>query len=145
MFHTARSVFACLAALQKLHICDPLASGSPGASGAMTSIEPHAVGADSISARSSGRLRVSRGPGVPGPYRYTKLQHTQPRQQRLDTDQDQHNAADALGGGAVLVAEHGTDLDADGGQQAGDNTLQKVLDTINGMVAMASGSMALAE
>mgnify|MGYP002610367848 CR=1 FL=1 len=61
------------------------------------------------------------------------LQNSQPRQQRLDTDQDQHNAADALGGGAVLVAEHGTDLDADGGQQAGDNTLQKVLDTINGM------------
>ena len=30
---------------------DPLASGSPGASGAMTSIDPHAVGADSISAR----------------------------------------------------------------------------------------------
>ena len=41
MFHTARSVFACLAALQKLHICDPLASGSPGASGAMTSIVPY--------------------------------------------------------------------------------------------------------
>ena len=115
MFHTARSVFACLAVLQEPHICDPLASGSAGASGAMTSIDPHAVGADSISARSSGRLRVSRGPGVPGPYRYTKLQHTQPRQQRLDTDQDQHNAADALGWGTVLVAEHGTDLDADGG------------------------------
>ena len=115
MFHTARSVFACLAALQGPHICGPQDSGGPGASGAMTSIDPHAVGADSISARSSGRLRVSRGPGMPGPYRYAKLQHTQPRQQRLDTDQDQHNAADALGGGAVLVAEHGTDLDADGG------------------------------
>ena len=34
------------------------------------------------------------------------------------------DAADALGGGAVLVAEHGTDLDADGGQQAGDNADQ---------------------
>ena len=70
MFHTARSVFACLAALQGPHICDLLASGSPGASGAMASIDPHAVGADSISARSSGHLRVSRGPGVPGPYQY---------------------------------------------------------------------------
>mgnify|MGYP007090807348 CR=1 FL=1 len=76
MFHTARSVFACLAALQGPYICDPLASGSPGASGAMTSIDPYAVGADSISARSSGRLRVSRGPSMPGPYGYTKLQHT---------------------------------------------------------------------
>ena len=34
----------------------------------MTSIDPHAVGADSISARSFGHLRVSCGPGVPGPY-----------------------------------------------------------------------------
>ena len=55
MFHTARSVFACLAALQKLHICDLLASGSPGASGEVTSIDPHAVGADSISARAASR------------------------------------------------------------------------------------------
>ena len=96
---------------------------------------------------------------MPGPYRYTKLQHTQPRQQRLNTDQDQHNAADALGGGAVLVAEHGTDLDADGGQQAGDNADQpaagrmftcmaaKLTPTANAsmLVAMASGSIALAE
>ena len=37
----------------------------------MTSIDLYAVGADSISARSSGRLRVSRGPGMPGPYRVT--------------------------------------------------------------------------
>ena len=64
-------ILLATAALQEPHICDPLASGSPGASGAMTSIDPHAVGADSISARSSGRLRVSRGPGMPGFYRFS--------------------------------------------------------------------------
>ena len=85
------------------------------------------------------------------------LQNAQPRQQRLDTDQDQHNAADALGGGTVLVAEQGTDLHADGRQvitpispAAGRMSTcmaAKLTPTANAsmLVAMASGSMALAE
>ena len=49
------------------------------------------------------------------------LQYPQPGQQRFDADQNQNDTADALGGGAVFVAEHRAHLDADSGQQAGDD------------------------
>ena len=49
-----------------------------------------------------------------------KSQHSQPGQQGFEANQNQDNAADALGGGAVLIAEQGTHAHADGGQQAGD-------------------------
>ena len=55
-----------------------------------------------------------------GPYnalrqnRLAKLQHTQPRQQGLEADQEQHDAADAFGRSAVLIAEEGTYAHTDG-------------------------------
>ena len=49
-----------------------------------------------------------------------KLQNSQSRQQGLEADQDQHDAADALGRSAVLIAEEGTYAHTDGRQQAGD-------------------------
>ena len=44
------------------------------------------------------------------------LQYPQPGQQRFDANQNQNDTADALGGGAVLVAEQRAHLDADSGQ-----------------------------
>ena len=47
------------------------------------------------------------------------LQYAQPGQQRLDANQKQHDTTDSLSRSTVLVAEQGTDLHADGRQQAG--------------------------
>ena len=79
MFHTARSVFCLSCGVAGAAHLRPARFRQPRRFRGDDEHRPHAVGADSISARSSGRLRVSRGPGMPGPYRYTKLQHTQPR------------------------------------------------------------------
>ena len=82
-----------------------------------------------------------------------KLQNSQSRQQGLEADQDQHDAADALGRSAVLIAEEGTYAHTDGRQQAGDAANQagggqaKLTPTAKAsmLVATASGSIALAE
>lgn len=45
-----------------------------------------------------------------------KITKFQSRQQGLEADQDQHDAADALGRSAVLIAEEGTYAHTDGRQ-----------------------------
>ena len=55
--------------------------------------------------------------------RITEIRESQILQEALDqgfqADQNQHKAANALRNGAVLIAKHGTNLYADGGQGTG--------------------------
>lgn len=101
----------------------------------------------------------AKGWACPAPAWQHILQYAQPGQQRLDANQKQHDTTDSLSRSTVLVAEQGTDLHADGRQQAGgdaDERSGRMIETCiaakltptakaSMLVAIASGSMALAE